>query len=253
MRMQGKVAIITGGAVGIGRATALLFGREGAKLVIADMDAEKGTEFEGTLKEMGLEGFFVKADVRESGEVEGVVEATMKRFGRIDTLVNNAGVAASIPVVELSEEDWDRIVDTNLKGTYLCCKYAIPKMIEGGGGTIVNLGSVHGLVGKARVAAYNAAKAGVINLTRNMALDYAPHNIRVNAVCPGYVETEMVRRAINRNENPAKAYEELVQLHPMGRLGRPEEIAHAILFLASDESSFATGSSLVIDGGYTAQ
>jgi NAD(P)-dependent dehydrogenase (short-subunit alcohol dehydrogenase family) len=253
MRLQGKVTLITGGADGIGRATALLFGREGSKLAIADFDSEKGIEFEGTLKEMGFEGFFVKTDVRESAEVQIMVEATIRHFGRIDILVNNAGVAGSAPIVELPEDDWDRIIDTNLKGVYLCCKYAIPKMIQSGGGSIVNMGSVHGLVGRARVSAYNAAKAGVINLTKNLALDYVAYNIRVNAVCPGYVDTGLVRRYVNRCENPTEAYEELVRLHPMGRLAKPEEIAYAVLFLASDESSFITGSSLVIDGGYTAQ
>ncbi len=253
MRLPGKVSIITGGADGIGKATALLFAREGSKLVIADFDPEKGTEFQQTLKGMGYESIFVETDVRNSSEVQAMADASIEHFGRIDILVNNAGVAISIPVVELSEDDWNRVVDINLKGVFLCCKYVIPKMIQGGGGAIVNMGSVHGLVGRARVSAYNAAKAGVVNLTKNMALDYVGNNIRVNAVCPGFVDTGMVRRYINRCENSAEVYDELVRLHPMGRLARPEEIAYAVLYLASDESSFVTGTGLIIDGGYTAQ
>jgi len=253
MRLQGKVTLITGGADGIGRATALLFGREGSKLAIADFDSEKGIEFEGTLKEMGFEGFFVKTDVRESAEVQIMVEATIRHFGRIDILVNNAGAAGAVPVVELTEDNWDRIIDTNLKGVYLCCKYIIPKMIEGGGGVIVNMASVLGFIGRARASAYNAAKGGVVTLTKNMALDYVASNIRINAVCPGFVDTDLVRRYVNTSDNPTKTYEELVQLHPMGRLAKPEEVAYSVLFLASDESSFITGSCLIIDGGYSAR
>ncbi len=252
MRVKGKVSIITGAAMGIGKTTAQLFGREGAKLVIADYDSEKGNEIEKTLTNMGYETIFIKTDVRIAVEIQEMVKTTMERFGRIDVLINNAGAAQVVPVTELTEDNWNRVIDTNLKGVYLCCKYTIPEMIKGGSGCIINMASVLGLVGRVRASAYNAAKAGVILLTKNMALDYALYNIRVNAVCPGFVETEMVKKYIENSEDPQKTYEQLVQLHPIGRIAKPEEIAHGILFLASDESSFVTGSSLVIDGGYSA-
>jgi len=253
MRVRGKVAIITGGAEGIGKETALLFGREGAKILIIDYDNEKGIQTEKTLNERGIENLFIKADVRNSAEVQQIAEQALRRFGKIDILVNNAGAAGAVPVVELTEDNWDRIIDTNLKGVYLCCKYIIPKMIEGGGGVIVNMASVLGFIGRERASAYNAAKGGVVTLTKNMALDYVASNIRVNAVCPGFVDTDLVRRYVNNSDNPAKTYDELVQLHPMGRLAKPEEIAYSVLFLASDESSFITGSCLIIDGGYSAR
>lgn len=253
MILKGKVSIITGAASGIGKATALLFCQEGAKVVIADYDSKKGIAFENNLRGMGFEAFFVKTDVRESTEAELMVSLTVKRFGRVDIIVNNAGVAQVVPVADLPEEDWDRVVDTNLKGVYLCCKYAIPEMIRVKGGSIVNVASIWGIVGRLRGSAYNAAKAGVILLTKNMALDYAPYNIRVNAVCPGVVETDLVMRYVKSTEDPQRTYEQLVNLHPIGRLGKPEEIASSILFLASDNSSFITGSSLIIDGGYSAQ
>lgn len=253
MRVKDKVTIITGGASGIGRATALLFGREGAKLVIADFDSTMGSNFDGTLKDRGFESIFVKTDVRESTEIQRMVEMTVDRFGEIDVLVNNAGVGPVAPVVDLAEEDWDRVLDTNLKGVYWCCKYVIPEMIKGGGGSIINVASVLGMVGRVRSSVYNASKGGVILLTKNMAIDYVSYNIRVNAVCPGYLETPPVLKHIESSEDPKKTYQELANLHPMGRLGKPEEIAYGILFLASDESSFMTGSSLVMDGGYTAQ
>ena len=240
MRMQEKVAVITGGAEGIGKETALLLGREGARLVIADYDSEKGAQIENILNEKGIESFFIKTDVRNSAEVQQMAELASKHFGKIDILVNNAGAAGAVPVVELTEDNWDRIVDTNLKGVYLCCKYIIPKMIGSGGGVIVNMASVLGFIGRVRASAYNAAKGGVVTLTKNMALDYVAYNIRINAVCPGFVDTGLVRRYVDASENPAKTYEELVQLHPMGRLAKPEEIAYSVLFLASDESSFIT-------------
>jgi NAD(P)-dependent dehydrogenase (short-subunit alcohol dehydrogenase family) len=253
MRVKGKVTVITGGADGIGKETALLFGREGARLVIADYDSEKVVQIENSLKERGIESLSIKTDIRNSAEVQQMAELAIRRFGRIDILVNNAGAAGAVPVVELTEDNWDRIVDTNLKGVYLCCKHIIPKMIQGGGGVIVNMASVLAFIGRVRASAYNAAKGGVVALTKNMALDYVADNIRINAVCPGFVDTDLVRRYVNASENPAKTYEELVQLHPMGRLAKPEEIAYSVLFLASDESSFITGSSLIIDGGYSAR
>lgn len=253
MRLVGKVAIITGGADGIGRETALLFGQEGARVVIVDCEPDKGADVERQLQAKGVDASFIKTDVRSAADVSSMAQRTLDRFGKIDILVNCAGTARVVPVTELPEDDWDRVVDTNLKGIYLCCKHVLPSMIAGGGGAIVNIASVLGLVGRARASAYNAAKAGVIGLTKNLALDYVAANVRVNAVCPGFVDTELIRRYVNASPDPGAAYDELVQLHPMGRLARPVEIAHSILFLASDESSFVTGSSLVVDGGYSAR
>jgi NAD(P)-dependent dehydrogenase (short-subunit alcohol dehydrogenase family) len=254
MRLKGKTAIITGGGDGIGHASALLFAREGAsKIAIVDFNAEKGKETVGLLRSEGIEALFIETDVRQSSDVQSMVGTVVEHFGRIDILVNNAGVAGAVPVVDLSEDDWDRIIDTDLKSVFLCSKYVIPEMIKAGGGCIVNLASVLGIVARVRTSAYAAAKGGVILLTKNMALDYVSANIRINAVCPGFVMTELVRKYINRCEDPEQTHRELADLHPMGRLAQPEEIAHAVLFLASGESSFVTGSSLVIDGGYSAR
>jgi len=253
MKLSGKTAVITGGATGIGKATALLFAREGAKVLIADFDSEKGGELERQSKANGSGILFVRTDVRVPSEVKGMVETGIECFGKIDILINNAGIAGAAPVVDLKEEDWDHIIDTNLKGVYLCCKYSIPEMIRSGGGVIVNMASAYGIVATKRRSAYNASKAGVILLTKNMALDYAAFKIRINAVCPGVVETDLVLNYVKASKDPEETYKELVSLHPLGRLAKPEEIARAILFLASDESSFMTGSALVVDGGYTAQ
>jgi len=255
MRLDGKAVIVTGGADGIGKATVELFAREGAsKIALVDLDATKGQETANALVSEGVDAIFLAADVRSSSDVQSMVHAVVERFGRIDVLVNNAGVAGVSSVVELHEEDWDRVVDTDLKSVFLCCKYVIPEMIKGGsGGVIVNMASVLGIVAREKTSAYAAAKGGVVLLTKNLALDYVSFGIRVNAVCPGFVMTELVKRYIDRSDNPEKTYRELADLHPMGRLADPEEIARAVLFLASDESSFVTGSSFVIDGGYSAR
>lgn len=253
MKVKDKVTIVTGSASEIGRATALLFGQEGGKLVIADIDYKKGTEFDSLLKDIGIQSLFVKTDIRQSNEVQHMVNMTIDHFGKIDVLVNNAGVGLTVPIVDLAEEDWNNVIDTNLKSVYLCCKYTIPEMIRGGGGSIVNIASILGIVGRGGFAAYGVAKGGLILLTKNIAIDYAPYNIRVNAVSPGYVETDILKRSLEASEDPKKTYQQWANLHPLGRIGRAEEIAHGILFLASDDSSFITGSNMVIDGGYTIQ
>jgi len=253
MRLPGKVVIITGAGAGIGRATALLFAKEGAQVMVADCDREGGQETVNLIKEEGGAAIFVQVDVSKAADVKKMVMTTVERYGRLDILINNAGIYAQADVVEATEEQWDRILDINLKGVFLCSKYSIPEMIKGGGGSIVNIGSEAGMVGIKNQVAYNVSKSGVIALTKSMAIDFAAYNIRVNCVCPGTTETPLVKAAVERSPDPAAARRALEQVRPANRLGRPEEIAAGILYLASDDSPYATGSILSIDGGYTAQ
>ena len=248
MRLRGKVAIITGGASGIGKATALLFAKEGAKVVVADQNEAGGKETVDHIRSDGGEAIFVRADVASAEDVQSMVKAAIETYGKLVILFNNAGIAMRLPVADLPEEDWDRCIDINLKGVYLCSKYAIPEMIKNDGGCIINMASIYGVVGGKTRAAYVASKGGVVNLTRGMALDYASNNIRVNCICPGFVETPLVRDVVKTPEE----YQALAVQHPMGRLAKPLEIAYGALYLASDESSFVTGIALPIDGGYTA-
>ncbi|MGG6313933.1 SDR family NAD(P)-dependent oxidoreductase [Paenibacillus macerans] len=246
MRFQQKVVIVTGGASGIGAATARLFAEEGAKVVITDLSGE-GQALADELTKSGLTACFIKTDVTQEDEVMHMVEKTVERYGQLDILFANAGVGSDGPADQLSFEDWKLTVDVNLSGVFLCNKYAVKQMLsQGNGGAIVNCGSVHSHVGKARVTAYAAAKGGVKMLTQSSAVAYATRNIRVNAVCPGYIDTPL----INQLGEEVKDY--LVGLHPAGRLGTSEEVAKAVLFLASDDASFITGTSLMVDGGYTA-
>ncbi len=248
-RLKGKVAIVTGGGSGIGRATCLLFAREGAKVVVADYVAEGGNETMKQIKAAGGEAVFVQADVSKSTDVQNMIGATVRNYGRVDILFNNAGIEGpSSKLANLKEEDWDRVIAIDLTSVFLGIKYAIQEMLKQGGGVIISTASVAGMVGFPGSGAYAAAKAGVINLTRLAALEYAEKNIRVNCICPGVIETPMVDRVVG--ERPR---ERIVRTEPMGRLGRPEEIANAALFLASDESSFATGAPFIIDGGYVAR
>jgi NAD(P)-dependent dehydrogenase (short-subunit alcohol dehydrogenase family) len=248
MRLAGKVAIITGAASGLGQATALLFAKEGAKVVIADINEAGGAETAARMKAEGGEAIFVRTDVTSAKDAEAMVKKAVEAYGKLDVLFNNAGIAMRLPVVELPEADWDRCIDINLKGVYLGSKYAIPEMIQNGGGSIINMSSIYGIVGARTRAAYAASKGGVANLTRSMALDYARYNIRVNCICPGFVETPLFKGAVKTQEE----YQAIVNSHPIGRLGRPIDIAYGALYLASDESSFVTGVALPIDGGYTA-
>lgn len=248
MRLAGKVALVTGGASGIGEATARLCAREGARVVVADRRGPAAEDVAEAIKANGGEATAVAANVADAGEVEAMVAQTAETYGGLDVLVNNAGINRLASATELSEELWDRIVDVDLKSVWLGCKYAIPVMRRGGrGGTIVNTASISGIAGDRQMPAYNAAKAGVINLTRALAIEYGRDNIRVNCVCPGAVLTRLLLAALTPEvEARIKA------AYPLGRLGRPEEIANGILFLASDESSFVTGAALVMDGGVTA-
>jgi NAD(P)-dependent dehydrogenase (short-subunit alcohol dehydrogenase family) len=253
MRLASKVAIITGAGAGIGRSTALLFAKESAKVVVADCDSERGAETVSIIREDGGEATFVQVDVSKAADAERMARTAVETYGQIDILVNNAGIYVQANAVEMTEEDWDRILDVNLKGVFLCSKHCISEMIKGGGGSIVNIGSEAGIVGIKNQVAYNVSKGGIIALTKSTAVDFAAHNIRVNCVCPGTTETPLVKAAVERAQDPAAARRALEEVRPANRLGRPEEIAAGILYLASDESPYATGSILSIDGGYTAQ
>ena len=248
MRLKDKVAIITGAASGIGKATAKLFAEHGAKVVVADIDKDGGSQTVTQIQNGGNEAIFVETDVTLKVNTEKMVAQTVETYGKLDILFNNAGIAMRLPVAELPEEDWHRCLDVNLTGVYLCAKAAIPAMLKNGGGSIINMSSIYGVVGADVRAAYVASKGGVTNLTRGMALDYAENNIRVNCICPGFVETPLVAGVIKTPEE----YQALADKHPMRRLGQPEEIAYGALYLASDESAFVTGIALPIDGGYTA-
>ncbi|PWA05817.1 SDR family oxidoreductase [Flavobacterium psychrotolerans] len=246
---KNKVAIVTGGASGIGRATALAFVKKGAKVVVVDW-----TENEETLnliKNLGGEAIFVKCDVSKSADVKAMIEKTIAKFGRLDYAYNNAGIeGASASTLDCSEENWDKTIAVNLKGIWLCMKYEIPEILKQGKGAIINCSSVAGVVGFAGLPAYVASKHGVVGLTKTAALEYAKLGIRVNAVCPGVIQTPMIDRLTG---NSKEAVEQFTGLEPIGRFGQPEEIANAVVWMCSDEASFVTGHAMVVDGGFVAQ
>ena len=248
MRLKDKVAIVTGAASGIGKSTAILFAEHGAKVVVADIDEDGANQTVSTIRDAGNEAIYIQTDVTISDNTEKMAQETLNTYGKLDILVSSAGIAMRLPVGDLPEEDWQRCLDVNLTGVYLCAKAAIPAMQKNGGGSIINLSSIYGIVGADVRAAYVATKGGVTNLTRGMALDYAEDNIRVNCLCPGFVETPLVAGVTKTPEE----YKALADKHPMRRLAQPEEIAYGALYLASDESAFVTGIALPIDGGYTA-
>lgn len=243
-KLDNKVAIVTGGASGIGAAATKLFVEEGAKAVIVDINEEKGRTFEQELKTQGKEVLFTKADVTNEEDVQKVFSTTKSTFGKVDILFNNAGIGAVKPTEELPFSEWRQTLSVDLDGVFLFAQAAIKEFLQSGGGVIVNTASMYGVVGAIGTAAYNAAKAGVVNFTRSIALEYANRNIRVNAICPGFTDTPILGDVDRQS---------LIDSTPMKRLGKPEEIAKAVLFLASDDSSFMTGSALIVDGGYTAQ
>ncbi|MFD2831271.1 SDR family NAD(P)-dependent oxidoreductase [Corticicoccus populi] len=247
MRLKDKVAIVTGGASGIGEASVRAFADEGAKVVIADF-AERGQEVSDELNAAGYDTLFVKTDVTSESQTKHLIEKTVEKYGRLDIMYANAGIAKDAPAAELSYEQWKQTIDINLSGVFLSDKYAIEQFQkQGGGGTIVNAGSIHSFVSLPNPTAYSAAKGGVKLLTQNLCTAYAKEGIKVNAICPGYIETPLLKEVDEAGLNHLKS------LHPEGRLGRPEEIAKAVVFLASDESSFINGTTLLADGGYTAQ
>ncbi len=249
MDLSGSTTLITGGTSGIGRATAELFASLGAAVAFTGRDTDRGTEVSELIRAAGGEALFLPADVRSAADCARAVEETLAAFGRIDVLVNNAGTYVPNDTVGCTEEEWDEQVDTSLKGTFLMSKAVLPHMIERGGGAIVNNASGWGLVGGAEAVAYCAAKGGVVVMTKAMAIDHGPQGIRVNAVCPGDTETPMEYADAERKGWTWERYEEWASERPLGRMGTAEEVAKAILFLASDESSFITGSALPVDGG----
>jgi NAD(P)-dependent dehydrogenase (short-subunit alcohol dehydrogenase family) len=255
MRLEGKVALVTGAGSGIGRATALLFAREGARVVAADYDAAGGQETARLIGEQGGEAVFVRADVSDPASVQAMVEAAVGRYGAIDILHNNAGIdlPRATNVVDTRLEDWDRTLAVNLKGVFLCCKWVLPGMVARGGGAIVNTASIAGLAPMPQEAAYGASKAGLVLLTKQMARDYAPFHIRVNSVCPGPMESPTRDRLAYLEGDPAAfaRRQSFADRIPLGRMCRPEDIAEAVLFLASEQASMITGVDLVIDGGFT--
>ncbi len=253
MRFRGKSVLVTGGGSGIGLATALAFAQEGAHVAVGDASEANGERVLAAIRGAGGEGVFVRGDVSREEDVRRMVAATVAAFGRLDVLFNNAGILIEALVHEMTEADWDRILAVNLKGAFLVAKHAVRVMLRQGGGAIVNTASVNALVGDPDEAAYCASKAGVALLTKSMALAYAKDHIRVNAVCPGWVETPMFKQeADHRGVSLASYREYAAKQHPIRRIGRPEEIARVVLFLASEDASFITGSLVVADGGYTA-
>jgi NAD(P)-dependent dehydrogenase (short-subunit alcohol dehydrogenase family) len=246
MRLIGKTAIITGGGGGIGRSTAIRFAKEGARVAVADIDSTIGEETVRLIKEDGGEAIFVKTDVTDSEQIKALINTTTSTFGALHILFNNAGVGNSeVRSVDLSEEEWDRVIDINLKGVFLGIKYAIPELIKAGGGAIINTSSLLGLKGQKYVSAYNASKAGVVMLTQNASLEYGKYNIRVNAIAPGVIDTAIIDHW-KQNE---RKWPIISRANALGRIGTPDEVANAVLFLASDESSFISGTTLSVDGG----
>jgi NAD(P)-dependent dehydrogenase (short-subunit alcohol dehydrogenase family) len=249
--LDGKVALVTGAASGIGRQSALAFGRAGAKVVVSDVTVDAGEETVKMIKDAGGEAFFVRADVSKAADVNALIAAAVSKYGKLDCAHNNAGIeGVPAPLCDCADENWDKTIAINLTGVYLCCKAEVAQFLKQGGGAIVNTASVAGLAGFAGLPAYTASKHGVNGLTKQIALDYAKANIRVNSVCPGVIHTPMVDRFTGGD--PA-AFAAMEAMEPVGRMGKPEEIADAVVYLCTDQASFVTGINMPVDGGYIAQ
>lgn len=251
-QFDNQVVLVTGGSNGIGRATAIAFGREGARVVVSDMADAAGEQTVSIIRNAGGDARYVRTDVRDASEIEKLVHGTLQTYGRLDIAFNNAGIeGTSAPIADLSEADWERVLRVNLTAAFLCMKHEIAAMLERGTGAIVNNASILGQVGFANASAYVAAKHGLLGLTRTAALEYAPRGIRVNAVCPGFIVTPMLERAGLLQDTATR--KSLEAMHALKRLGKPEEVAEAVLFLASPKASFVAGHPLLVDGGYVAQ
>ncbi len=252
-KLTGRVGLLTGAATGIGRAGALLFAREGASMVLLDVNPADGQAVADEIAAGGGQATFVQGDVSRSADVERAVRLAVERYGKLDLVWSNAGIPVFKTIVETTEEEWDRIVDVNLKGMYLVAKHSIPELIAAGGGTMVLTASTSSMVGQKRWAAYCATKGGGLMLTRAMALDYAEQNVRINCICPGSTDTPLLQaEMLTKGVPPEQAMREDQAAHPLNRHARPEEVARAALFLSCDDSSFSTGSALIVDGGSTA-
>lgn len=252
-RLQDRVALITGGASGIGKATARVFLEQGARVVIADLNAESLDQAVRDLKAAGEQVAGVQGDVRSMADAGAMVRAAVDAFGRLDILFCNAGITSVMPISELTEQEWDAVIDTNLKGMFTLIKQSLPQMRAQGGGTIITMGSEMGIVAVPESPAYNASKGGVIMLTKSLAIDLIRDNIRVNSLCPGITRTPLLQAEVDNSLDPEKTAAEQAAWAPIMRVADPAEIARGALFLASDDSSFAVGSCLVLDGGFTAR
>jgi NAD(P)-dependent dehydrogenase (short-subunit alcohol dehydrogenase family) len=251
-KLDGKVALVTGGGSGIGKASALALAREGAKVVVSDINVDGGQATVRAIDSAGGHAIFVRADVSQRTDVEAMLDRTIEVYGQLDCAFNNAGIegAVGVSISDYPEDNWDHVIDINLKGVWLCMKYELSHMVKQGGGTIVNTASVAGLVGGTFGAAYYASKHGVVGLTKAAAIEYGKSNIRVNAVCPGVIRTDMAERLIKDDQRIEGA---ITAQHPLGRLGTPEEVAETVVWLSSDAASFVTGHALAVDGGFVAQ
>jgi len=253
MKLQDKVAIVTGAGKGIGQGIARVFVKYGAKVVVADWDEDAGLRTADELRRSGGDAIFVKCDVSNEEQVKAMIQAAIASYGRLNILVNNAGIGVYKTVLDTTSEDWDRCLGVNLKGVFLCSKYAIPHIKAAGGGAIVNIASVHSYQNVGGTAPYAASKGGVVALTRVMAIDHGRDNIRVNAICPGWIDTPLIQGIFAASPDPEEAKRAVERRQILGRLGRPEEVGEAAAFLASDEASYITGASLMVDNGMTAQ
>ena len=252
MKLRGKTAIVTGGGSGIGASIAVVFAREGARVVITGRTSRKLSVTLRRIKRKGGEASCVVGDVSISGDVSNIVESAISKYGGLDIVVNNAGISPNYPMLDTSEQIWDEVMAVNLKGAFLISKRAIPEMIKRRGGSIVNIGSTSSFFGYQGLSAYCASKGGLLLLTKTMALEFGPKNIRVNLICPADTRTPMLKRSLSASTTPEKAYRKITSLNPLGRISSPEDVANVALFLVSPESSYINGVSIIVDGGYTA-